>query len=260
MIGAAPQLQGFAYNIERVNGRSYERTWIGPVGPGIDGIRIAEEPLAESVRYKEDGAIATLTCRYAYSPNGVTEVPQETQELDTDAIQQHIFLNETFSALTAEIQHAILKETESKQSNSTNSSGYRSALNNISKACSLAGLPGLTSIANTAFDLLMSGTESFETYSFTLNRTRTVSRRYSTKISLSDINKVFNTEQLVATVGNPLLFDVPTVALTSAEGGKRLMAGWRKKACRVVDVANGTRQMVEVWQLAKWSLNLYQAK
>lgn len=258
VIGNSPLEQPLSYKVERAKGYTYRRTWIGHK-TAIEGIYATEKNLAESAEVTHDGGGRyTLIATYSFAP-GDTETPLETQELDTEIVAQSIFLNETFRALPEKVVNAVRENFENKPQDNTTGS-YLKALANIALVC-VSGTGGAQyALAKDAYDLLVAGTESFENYSFTMTRTRTCSRQYSQKIPLSDINKVFTTAQLVTVTGNPLLWDVPSLTLTTDEASKPLMAGWRKKTCRVQDVANGQRQMIEVWQLAKWSTRLYQPK
>jgi hypothetical protein len=261
---ALPLEQRLSYSVSRVNGRSYTRTWVGHPS-SIDAIALVEEPLAEEINVKTDGAVSTLTARYARPQNGKAEVPLETQELDTEAVQQPIFLNDTFASLTQDVVAEIRKQYETKPTVADKTKNtYTAALDaiaKVTKAYEVGTSTAVFDLANKAFDLLQEGTENFENFSWILTRTRTVSRQYkTTKIEIQDINKIFTTEELAAMVNNLLLFDVPSLVLTADDTRRRRFAGWRKKLAKVTDVANGQRQMIETWQLAKWSLDLYSKK
>lgn len=258
VIGTTPLEQPISYNIDRINGSQYQRTWIGPVGL-INALAASEQTIAESVRVDVSGATATLRAVYGRAIDGSEEVPVETQELDTESLSQSIFLNSTFQALPVGIIDGIRRLHEDPPEATASKTSYQLSIELLQQAVNLTDSTKWD-LARRAFDLLRNGTESFELHSFVLTRTRTVSRQYSQKVSLADLDKIFTTQQLVIVTGNPVLFDVPSLALTADEQFKNLMAGWRKKVARVHDVANGTRQVLEVWQLAKWSLDLYAAK
>lgn len=250
--GSAAYLeQPLRYRLSRISGDEYTRTWVGRQAE-IDAIAAAEEPYAEDVEVTGKGATYTCVARYAYDPTGGAEIPEESQEIDTEAVQQSIFTNPTFRVLPVETVHAVEQAFETKKDGAT---GYQDGIDAINATTANTTYQNL---AKAAYDLLLEGAENYENYQFVMNRTRTVSSTYSTsQIDLSTIAKLYTTGQLVAITGNPLLWNVPSVTLTAEETAKNLFAGWRKRVCRVQIVSTGQRQMIEQWALAKWSLYLY---
>src|SRR5436853_1794723 len=129
-----PLEQRLSYSVSRVNGRSYTRTWVGHPD-SIDAIALVEEPLAEEINVKTDGAVSTLTARYARPQNGKVEVPLETQELDTEAVQQSIFLNDTFAVIPLNVVELVrrLYETKPTVADKSKPDPYTDALAQIAK-------------------------------------------------------------------------------------------------------------------------------
>jgi hypothetical protein len=249
VIGTSPLEQPLRYILSRVNGNTYEKTWIGHKA-AIDLLAANEAPFAETIDVQGRGATYTLKATYAYNRTAGTEIINETQEIDTESVQQSVFTNPTFRGLPSDVVYKVRAAFENKL---TDSAGYTTATGSFSTD------PTIQALAVKAFNLLLDGAESWENFTFVITRTRSVSRVYAaSQIDLSTINKLFTTAQLTAITGNPLLWTIPTLTLTTDEVAKNLFSGWRKKICRVQDVSNGSRAMVEQWQLAKWSKDLYQ--
>lgn len=261
VIGPVPLEQPIEYRVSRVDGLTYTRTWIGPYF-AIERVRLIEQRYAESMEVRSKGAVYTLVGRYAQSEPGKAEIPTETQELDTEIAQQSIFLNPKFQVLLPQEQQIVQAVFDTQRDTVVSdppaiagdyASPYLAGVARIQNATDASRW----SLAIAAYDLLLMGSQSWENYSFVLNRTRSASRRYSGKINLSNIGKVCTTADLVKYTGNALLFTTPDLTLTTAETSKNLMAGWRLRVCRVSDTANGSRQMIEQWLLGKHSLDLY---
>jgi hypothetical protein len=243
ILGTAPAFeQPIEYHIDRVNGNEYTRTWKG-AKQTIDAIAAFESLLAESVHVTGEGGTYTLVARYATGLN--VDLPVESQELEVQLMQQSILLNPTFTRLSAAAQALVRQQFD----NRTTREGAITAFQSLN----LLERP----LAIKAYDLMVVGAESFENYAFVLLRTRTCSRRFSGKLDLTRINKIWSTEHLVAYTGNPILFDVPNLELTPEQIMNNLVAGWRQNVLRVIDVANGARHLVEQWVLAAWSRDLY---
>lgn len=248
-LGSSPyQEQQLEYHIDRVNSVSYTRTWRGPK-TYLDAIALAEKFYAESIELRsENNGVCTLVARYVNgtSSDGSGEVPTETHELDTAAVQQSIFMNENFQVLTAEEQLLVRKVFENQETRPDAITVLTAGVN-----------PARLTLATNAYDLLVMGAESFENYGYVFTRTRKCSRRYSGKLETGNINKLWTTTQVADYTGTVLLFDVPSISVSSEETAKGLLARWRMSVCRVTDVSDGSRNMVEQWQLAKWSSYLY---
>jgi hypothetical protein len=260
ILGPIPQEQPLEYKIQRVDGTSYVRTWVGPKAT-LDTIASVEKFLAESIGLTGRGATYTLVARYSHlsAADGTTEEPNETQEIDTDLVPQSIFLNETFQALSAASQLLVRKTIDNRETRADSMTVFDIAV----AANEMTQLE--RPLAEEAWDLLAAGTESFENHAYVLRRSRMASRRFTGTISgiengkliLNKIGRIWTTTELATHVGNPLLFDVPALEITQAETAKNLFAGWRQTVCRVTDTANGSRSLQEEWKLAKWSLHLY---
>lgn len=258
-LGPLPQEQKVKWRIDRTSGSSYRRTWYG-TELQLKLIAQAETLFAETSEFDPgSGGRCTLVCSYVnqIGPND-PEVARETQEIDTEPVQQSILLSPAFQALDAREQLLLRKVFENQET-------YEDALL-VFGAPAVAGVtqgginPVRYALAVEAYNLMIMGAESFDNYAFALKRTRSVSRRYPGELDLTSINTLWTTAQLVAYTGNPTLFEVPSLTLTADETVKNLFAGWRMKGCRVADVSDGSRQMVEEWQLAKWSRRLYALK
>lgn len=243
--------QPIEYRIDRINGNTVTRTWVGPK-VYLDLIANAETPFAESMVCTGRGATYTLVARYINVHSGESgEIPTETQELDTAPVQQSIFFNPTFQALTAASQMLVRKVVDNRETRADAEAVFDTAV-------ALGQMTaGEKTLALKAFDLIVMGAESYETHAFTLNRVRTASRKYPGSLTLTKAGSIWTTAELNLYVGNPLLFALPDLTLTAEETAKNLFAGWRQIACRVSDTSTGSRQMIEQWQLAKWSLDLY---
>jgi hypothetical protein len=261
-LGPLPQEQRVRWRIDRANPSSYRRTWFG-TETQLKLIAAIEQRFAETLEFDSDPKGAcTLSATYVNKTvlNGGAEVAKETQELDTEAIQQSIFLNKTFQALDAREQLLIRKVFENQETRTDALTVLRAPLVIVNGDVVGGIRPAFFAMAVRAYDLMVAGTEHFENYSFVLTRTRNVSRRYPGTLDLGNINTIWNTDQLVSYVQNPTLFEVPSLQLTPSEAAKNLSAGWRMKQCRVTDVSDGSRNMIEQWQLAKWSRDLYDLK
>lgn len=260
-LGRLPQEQKVRWRIDRVNGSSYRRTWFG-TEIQLKLIAQIEKAFAESIEFDTDPKGAcTLVATYANKGTGVgqVEVPQETQELDTEAIQQSIFLNSRFQSLDQREQLLIRKVFENNETREDALLVLKAPIIPFEGQYIGGVRPFNWALAIKAFDLLNT-TENYENHAFVLTRTRKVSRTYPGTLSLDAIGTLWTTEQLVTYTGNPTLFEVPSITLNAQEAFKNLFAGWRMKQCRVTDVADGSRQMVEQWVLAKWSRDLYDLK
>lgn len=246
-----PLEQPVDYRFDRINGTTYTRTWVGAKAY-IDVIAAAEADFAEGIHVSGRGATYTLVARYTNPVEGPQgEVPSETQELDTAAIQQSIFFNPYFQVLSAHGQMLVRKVFDNRETRTD-------ALTVFDAALAVGEVNGIERpLMEEAYDLMVMGAESYETHAFTLTRTRTASRQYTGTLTLTKIGSLWTTAELANYVGNPLLFVVPSLSLTVEETDKNLFAGWRQTMCRVSDTAVGSRQMIEQWQLAKWSLLLY---
>src|ERR1041385_8003802 len=209
-LGPLPLEQKVKWRIDRTSGSSYRRTWYG-TELELKLIGQAEALFAETIEFDPgNGGRCTLVCTYVNQtgPND-PEVARETQEIDTESLQQSIFFNSSFQALTPREQLLIRKVFENQET-------YADAL----LVFSAPAVPGQTqggidptryALAVEAYNLMIMGAENFENYAFALKRTRAVSRRYPGELDLSLINTLWTTEQLVAYTGNPTLFEVPTL-------------------------------------------------
>lgn len=252
VLGPFPLEQPLTYRVDRTNGFTYTRTWIGP-RLSIERIRLVEQRFAESMEVTAQGAIYTLVARYAQSVPGQAEIPTETQDLDAEIVQQNVLLHPYFQPLTPSDQNAVRSAFQSGMKRSDVITTFTSGGGPVDAISS----PGNLTLATQAYDLMINGTESYENHIFVLNRTRTASRRYAGKLNLSNIGKVCTTANLVKYTGNGLLFDTPDLSVTSDEAAKSMIAGWRLRICRCVDKSNGSREMTEQWVLAKHSSLLY---
>lgn len=257
-LGPTYQEQQLEYRLDRINAVTYTRSWIGPKAT-LDAIAAVEKVYAESVelRPEKNNGVCTLVARYVNGTDSgaAGEIPVESQEIDTAAVQQSIFLNPAFQVLTPAEQVAVRAAFEKPLTRDAAFDAFklgRAAEPEITAVTS----PHLV-LAQQAFDHMVMGAETFDNYYYVLNRTRKCSRRYTGKLDLTRINKLWTTDELHGYTGNALLFDVPTLTCTTDETAKGLVARWRMSTCRVNDVSDGSRQMNETWQLAKWSSVLY---
>lgn len=257
ILGPKVQEQGLAQYSSITTGNQLTRTWIGELG-SLQAIFLQETQFAESIRLDADGPTGTLVANYSRPAPGQVEIPQDTMELDCEELTQSIFVNAYFVGLHHDTIKEIRKQYEQHPDSNPNDTdgSYGAALTEINK---VAGKYGPTEVvkADDAFQFLTLQNDSFYNYAFTLNWTRTVSRFYPTNIDLADMNAIFGTAKLVARTGNPKLFDVPPLTLTADDSAKGLVAGWRKRACKVSYLANGKMQLVQSWMLAKWNSKLY---
>lgn len=262
-LGPLPQEQKVRWRIDRVSGASYKRTWFGTENQ-LKLIAQVERTFAESIDFDPgDGGKSTLVATYA-NQAGISdpEVARETQELDTEVLNQSLFHNETFQPLLPREQVLIRKVFENQESEADAMLILQAPQVIVDGQLEGGVWPGRLALAIRAYYLLVKGAESFENTTFSFTRTRTVSRRYPGVLNLDAVNTLWTTDELVAYTGNPLLFEVPSITLTPDEALNpvQLFPGWRMKLCKVTDVADGSRQMVEQWALAKWARDYYRLK
>lgn len=252
ILGTHPQIQGVNYSINRIDATTYEIRWIGTLSD-INTILASEASYAEGFTIVAEGSVYTLIGRYVNAGNGSSAgTPIVTLELETGSLQQSIFLNPTFQELTEEEVYKIREVFDSRPA----TRGAAQTAMNVAGGVTSANL----ALAMKAYDLMSAGAESFELHSYIITRTQTADRRYSTALTTNTIDLLWSSAQLSTYVGSPHLFAVPSLTLTAKETAKNLFAGWRQMVCRVIDHSNGSRQMVEQWQLAKWSQDLYALK
>jgi hypothetical protein len=232
-----------------------EEVDIGPSGMsytiGIEGVKLFVEEMlgfyamhATDIAYRANGATAKITARYAGPAPGVTEVPLDTISLKTSEIQQALYKNARYASLhpgTIDvIRRAVLSDEE-----------YSDKLDKIYASANAHGTSG--PLAQELFDWLLAGTDSYQVCVRTITRTRTVSQRFDRKVAQADMDKLFTPEQLATYLGSGIPFTVPTLTLNAAEIALGLIVAWRKFMCDCDDTAGGQGQLVEAWQLAKWS-------
>lgn len=260
-LGQLPQEQKVTWRIDRVNGDSYRRTWFGSENQ-LKLIAAVERRFAESLDFTSDGGRCTLVGNYQ-NRSGKTEaeVARESQEIDTESLHQHIFSNKTFQPLTPSEQNLLRKIVENNETYADAMTVIMAPPVQVITAAGLVEAGGVAkarqALAIRAYNLLIRGDENFENPAYILNRTRSVSRSYPGVLRLDWNNTLWTTDQLVTYSGNPTLFEVPSLTITYDEAVKRLFPSWRMTLCRVTDVSDGTRQMIEQWKLAKWSRDLY---
>lgn len=231
--------------------------WDGP-RPVLEGMLGQISVYADQVNFKSKGATARIQARYSGPRAGITEVPSETVELDTASTPISIYSAPRYAGLGTEIIKVVKVAVENSNPYKLDYGDIEEAINLKYGAASPSKGPKLA-LALELYTYAVHGQDSFFFPVHTVTRTRTVSRRYSTKIDQADVNKVFTTQQLSTLLGTQLLFAVPSLVLTAEEANIGLQVGWRKSLLRVNDAANRQRQMVETWELAKWTL-VYKAK
>ena len=247
LLGDESHDQPLTWRIDRQGSTMTKTVW--GIRSKLELIAMAEKQFAESIEFKGGHGKSELTLTYARSPiSGDAEVPEETQELDTEAVQQSLFLNKTFQPLIAEEQMAVRQAFDQQKTRAEAITHFGEHVD-----------AGRQALALRAWDLMVMGTENFENYSFVLTRQRVCSRRWPGTVDLNSINKLWTTATLADYVQNPLLFAVPSLTLTADQTAKSLVGKWRQKVCRVSDSANGNRVINEVWQLAAWASDLYDA-
>lgn len=245
------------YTIDRRNGIAYERRWEGRASD-LRTIASALEGTCESISLDVDGDMAVLTARYAGNPDDPTQVVPEVHDIENELVVQSIFAAPYFLPLPAAVQQAIKKEIDDPTAGKTGLvPDYDASVDAIKTACAKVNAPQLTAKALEAFDLMLSGMDSFEISTWKFTRTRQYSARYPEKVALKGIDKTWSPAQLVAYAGNPYLFNYPTAPVTSDDIAKKLLAGWRMRLQRIRMTANGTYEVVEEWLLGKHYRNAY---
>lgn len=236
------------------SGQSFTMTWDGP-RPMVEQLVSLVQVAADEVHFRSEGAYAKITASYSGPRAGVTEIPTTSVELDTGMTTIPLETAPRYAAIPL----TVLKAVKSAVDNTANSE--TEDLLEIEVAAASLGAPGaaIVNLAKELYRYLVRGHDDFKQPVQTVTRSRMVSRRYSTKIDQADVNKIFTTAQLEQVVGSNLLFDVPSLELSADETAIGIRAGWRKTQLRVVDSTNRQRQMVEVWELWKWT-NAYADK
>jgi hypothetical protein len=212
---------------------------------------------AKSCEYEADGAVGRIHATYAGPPAGVTEVPQDRISLKTNEVQQSLFLNDRYIGIPKSIIKVIRDQIAKQDGTAT---AYRDATGEITAACLFAnGFSNLGPLE--LFDSLLAQNDSFVLFARAIMRTRTVSPRFDTKVSQTDVGALFTAEQLsTALSGSTLPFQVPTMTLTADDVTQGRIVAWLKTQCDVDDTAGGQRQLTESWRMAKYLPGVYPVK
>ena len=111
--------------------------------------------------------------------------------------------------------------------------------------------------------LMSAGIRAFPIDAHTIRHTQTVSNRYSTQVSFSNVNRILSRATFIATEGVPsdLLFSIPIPPTVSQfiQFAGDLQYGWRKLMPQVSEAALQKRQIVTAFQFGLWSTTLYGA-
>ncbi len=240
-----PLEQGINYNISS-DGPYWVRTWIGASSQIAALVDLASLN-AESVQFNNEAPKATLIARYARHPLTGAESVQSKIEIKTEVIPQNVWLAPAYIGLPQSVIKTVVRVFE-------NNTVYTDAVAEIAAS---AVSDHDFSLAQELYNLMIMGELHFESFTSSLTFTRIVSRYYSIRTSREELGKVFSTDQVAAYIGDPILFDVPSLTVTADETAKFLVAGWRKRLADVNAVAGGSRTIVENWTLAKWNSKVY---
>jgi hypothetical protein len=258
-----PLEQGIDYTISS-DGPFWVRTWVGAASQ-IAVLVPTASINAESIYFRNQAPLAILTARYARHPLTGAESVQNKIEIRTEMITQSVFLAPAYIGIPNSVKKVIqtlFENATPAEDTGTGTVLVLGAYSQIIAACANAKPNSYTSDANKAlarevYDLMVGGTTHFEICTSSLTLTRIVSRYYSLKTARTDLDQVFSTAQVSGYIGDPVLFDVPSITVSDDETKLNLIPGWRKRLADINGVAGGSRTIVENWELAKWNKKLY---
>jgi hypothetical protein len=263
-----PLEQGIDYTISS-DGPFWVRTWIGAASQIAVLVPVAAIN-AESIQFRNEAPKAILTARYARHPITGAESVQNHIEIKSEIETASLFVVPAYAGIPKSVKQIIQKVfdeqlpvrdfTDSTANPPVTTPGVVSV---ITQACKQApdvndpGTPCDPALSLELYSLMVGGTLHFEVYSTSLTFTRIVSRYFSTKLSRDDIGQLFSTAQVAAYIGDPILFDVPSLTITDAETALGFVPSWRKRLADINAIAGGSRTMVENWSLNKWNKKIY---
>lgn len=251
VVGSGPVEKRVSFTLTRQS-NTFIRRWEGEAA-AVYALTLVASIGAESVHYEPEhnGATAVLTAVYHQDPSNPAETPVRTNEIDTELISQSILISPKYVGIPASVRKAIRTVAE-------DGSTYLEATNAIATAINLiAGGTDMNDLAVEVLGKMLSGEDEFQTFTNVLYSTRYVSEFYSTKEDLSDTNLLFSTSQVASKIGDCVVFDVPDLVLLPTESAAHFVSAWRKKTTRIARRADGSREIVEQWELAKWDKDIY---
>lgn len=245
--------QPIRINYDEINGNTWERTWKGRYEAMLFGLESFRRG-ALATQYTQEGNVGTIVSRFGNFPlDGNSERPIDTFDIEPEEISQSIYKHPTFTVLSSNVVKKIQEEL-------TTSTNADASILEVKRIASLDN--GSTNIyediAATAYIHQLHGDDQYLlTQSYSLTRTRTVSRLYQLQVAYAQDNVLYSTAFLAGYLGNVLPWAIPQLTVAQETRALRLVFAWRKRGTKVISLPNGNVQMQEQWQSGRWSANLY---
>jgi hypothetical protein len=201
-----------------------------------------------AIEQHEDTSECSVT--YNIPPAGITELAQETLDLDFEEKNGSIFFNSYFAAIAADPKKvASIKATADWVRTLNPDSDDISA-----RITAATTAQHYSALEIEALNMLLFDQDTYEWLNPVLTFTRVVSPAFNTAMAIGDLDTIWTSAQVAAYLdARAILFAIPQVLNGVAGPGlPGWRAGWRKKG-RFQWQADGKCQMVEVFIFGVYS-------
>jgi len=211
------------------------RTWKGTE----DACNAALDEIigADHAEVTGDGAVYTLTARFANDPNSdpTPEVPQHEERLHFNRVSKSIYEHPNYAGLSFGTKAVIRQAMEEHATASP---------------ASIAG----NAPAIELYQLLLEGVESFVVNQAVVIVTDTASAGFAWTIGFGDVGKVFSTSAMIADAD---LSSGWAVNLPVGSGSSLFHSGWLKGPPEITTVGGNRSQLVQEYEFGLWTADLY---
>lgn len=202
-----------------------------------------------------DGPCATLEQIQAQSlPDGTTEVPVDTIELNWYRRERPIWFAPNLAGLTFDDKGVILKALSTFQDTGvtpafTTTVGDPLHVTNVTAA-------------SNAFGILALG-DTYQEFTGTVSWTRAVGQTFAATVGASGVNKIHTTvavQNRITGAGAviPIFFTLAQIVPPVATPGTAYTVGWMKTEASVNIAANGKALLREQWEYGSYNNYMYQ--
>lgn len=218
-------------NVSPINGTMVRVEQTGTV-PEVEG-QLTRYPGASEIDYEQDGPIARIQATFV-------EQVSSNLEIDFEEVTGSIFKNPYFASIVPDRIQAIKTAAD------------LAATIGIDEAIADQGL---TALEIEAFEFLVGEITDYVWDVPEITWTRTVPQDYNAAVDISQMGKIFTTDQVVAIVGAPIIWSIPnTVFNIGVPDGFSL--GWRMRI-KVNFIANGGIQIIASFKFGAYANSLY---
>jgi hypothetical protein len=246
-----------ASTFSRINGSSFRRTWRGLYGD----LQLKQAWALTQAGWTDvvlepanDGLLGVLSATFTGPPNGTTEIPLETLDLDFQEINGSIFKAPYFVPISGNRIKAIERCVSVARDPNKKTTDVTAKTDD--EGVTVNGGPGGDPTELEAFNLKLLGVDEYQWENPILTYTRTVSPNFPTPLVIQDVGSIWTSAEVANYLAaKAVLFSIPAVS-NNIGAPANFTLGWKKSA-KFQFISNGNCQLIEKFVYGAWADRLY---